>query len=227
LPSATTRHNCSIGIRKNGRGRGNLARVGSNDSVDLEPLEPLPIEEKPPPRQRRFRLRRPHVRPTLAFVIGLIVGSGLTIAVVAAVHENGSNPAPRVVTTTMRHPVELDSWSLDATDRERAANFDNDYAPDGSVYLIAHLNVGNIAHRSRFFDTRLINARYFEEGTWNEVASQTKDDLMIEPNRTRPVVLAFLVPLSALDFSLVFRRDLDAEKRARDAAEIQLFCCSP
>jgi hypothetical protein len=206
---------------------------------DLETVEPSPTDA-PAPRAKVRMLRAKVSRSTFiatgAVLLGAAVGSAITVVVdrddrsaqptaaAASTITTVASVPPNLV-TRLRQPTRLDSWSIVATDFQRADTFDNVTAPAQHLWLVVYLKIANVGPTASSFDSRHVVARYFEEGTQPEVPATYNEQLLVQPRAVLPMVLAFSVPTSSQTFSIVIRKDLEAEKQAGTAVEIDLNCC--
>jgi hypothetical protein len=135
--------------------------------------------------------------------------------------------------TRLRQPTKLGSWTIVAQGFERRSSYCTKGpsgchwlpAPTGHRWLITDISVTNTSGEPHTFDSRAVAAHYGGEALSAEVHAQWNTEESLSPNRTIPLELVFPVPVWSHIYTLVFRKDLEAEKHAGTAAEIDLNCC--
>jgi hypothetical protein len=208
----------------------------SREYSDLEALEPTrdpaPIEQTARPTRAAPRSR---TVGALTLLLAAALGSTLTIAIgyitrgsgratVASTATSNTTVASNVV-SRVRQPARLDGWTIVVESYRLTSVVEQQAAPAGHKWLVAELTVTNTGAPGRVFDSRRVVARYFESGAWPEVPSGWSTGLAAAPNQTLPLELAFSVPSSSQIYSIVVRKDLESEKQAGTAVEIDLNCC--
>jgi hypothetical protein len=217
----------------------------SREFSDLETLEP---NRGPAPTEliaSRTARARSRTVSALALVLAAAFGSMLTITIGHISHRSGrtnaathaispmnvASAAPSSTTlppnfvTRVREPTRLDGWTIVVDGYRLAPIFEQQTPPSGHKWLVAEFTVTNTAGRGHVFDSRRVVGRYFEGGAQPEVPSSWNTDLVPAPNQTVPLELAFSVPSSSEIYSIVVRGDLESEKQAGTAVEIDLNCC--
>jgi hypothetical protein len=98
-------------------------------------------------------------------------------------------------------------------------------APPGERWLVTNLLVTNASGTANTFDSNVVAANYGGDGSSSEAHAQRNTKTSVAPNGTLHLQLVFRIPEWSSIYSLVVRKDLEAEKRARAALEIDLNCC--
>jgi hypothetical protein len=203
----------------------------SSDLEDLEPIrDPAPVEQAARPTRVQ-----PRAVGALALLLAAALGSTLTIAIGHITHGSGranvgspstsSTALPSTSASRVREPTQLDGWTIVVESYHLASVFEQQRVLAGHKWLIAELAVTNTGAAGRVFDSRRVVGRYFESGASPEVPSGWNTELAPPANQTLPLELAFSVPSSSQIYSIVVRKDLESEKQAGTAVEIDLNCC--
>jgi hypothetical protein len=169
--------------------------------------------------------------------LSAVIGSAATIAFAHRHngHESAQSATAKGATTTssppenqvarVGEPTVLNGWTIVAEKFGLASVYERERAASGRKWLVTQLALTNSAGTSRSFDLNQVVARYAEAGAWTEVPARLGGTIGVGPKKTIRYALGFSVPNAAQIFTLVIRKDLQAEKHSGDAVEIDLNCC--
>jgi hypothetical protein len=123
-------------------------------------------------------------------------------------------------------PATIDGWVIVVTRFRVVSTWNGSPAPSGRRWLVVDARLTNATGGTHTFSPDMIEARSLDataDGAF--VSAVTGEAWQPPPHSTLVAIFTFSVSEQARTFTLVVRREIEAQKQHGDSVEIDLNCC--